>query len=128
MLNDLICPLFRLDKPCEDCSRVYGYRNHMSLSINTSKFSHEVEESKTSGNIDGPEGGFDAIMQSIVCKDIIGWRRDARKLLIFTTDADFHSAGDGRVRKIMIENLIGNLIQFFTNSSSNFLVGGYLGA
>ena len=46
-----------------------------------------------SGNLDAPEGGFDAIMQAIVCKDEIGWREKARKLLVFSTDAGFHYAG-----------------------------------
>lgn len=50
-----------------------------------------------SGNLDAPEGGFDAIMQAIVCKDQIGWREKARKLLVFSTDAGFHYAGDGKV-------------------------------
>ena len=43
--------------------------------------------------MDAPEGGFDAIMQAIVCKDEIGWREKARKLLVFSTDAGFHYAG-----------------------------------
>lgn len=42
-------------------------------------------------------GGFDAIMQAIVCKDQIGWRDQARRLLVFSTDAGFHYAGDGKV-------------------------------
>lgn len=31
-------------------------------------------------------------------KDVIGWRNDSRKLIVFSTDAGFHYAGDGRVR------------------------------
>lgn len=50
-----------------------------------------------SGNLDAPEGGFDAIMQAIVCKERIGWRDRARRLLVFSTDASFHYAGDGKV-------------------------------
>lgn len=69
----------------------------MQLNTNTSLFLEEVEKSAISGNIDGPEGGLDAIMQSIVCDHLIGWRRDARHLLIYTSDASFHFAGDGRV-------------------------------
>ena len=34
----------------------------------------EVKRAQVSGNLDAPEGGFDAIMQAIVCKDEIGWR------------------------------------------------------
>ena len=50
-----------------------------------------------SGNLDAPEGGFDAIMQAVVCQEKIRWREDARRLLVFSTDAGFHYAGDGKV-------------------------------
>lgn len=42
-------------------------------------------------------GGFDAIMQAVVCRNQIGWRPQARRLLVFSTDAGFHYAGDGKV-------------------------------
>ena len=53
----------------------------------------KVKKAPVSCNLDAPEGGFDAIMQAIVCKDIIGWRDKARRLLVFSTDAGFHYAG-----------------------------------
>lgn len=56
-----------------------------------------VKDAPVSGNLDAPEGGFDAIMQAIVCRDQIGWRDQARRLLVFSTDAGFHYAGDGKV-------------------------------
>lgn len=37
-------------------------------------------------------------MQAIVCREQIGWRERARRLLLFSTDAGFHYAGDGKVR------------------------------
>lgn len=49
-----------------------------------------------SGNIDAPEGGFDALMQVMVCPHI-GWRPQATRLIIFSTDDGFHIAGDGKV-------------------------------
>lgn len=55
-----------------------------------------MERAKVSGNLDAPEGGFDAIMQAVVCPNI-GWRKHARRLLVFSTDAGFHYAGDGKV-------------------------------
>ena len=57
----------------------------------------EVKRAHVSGNLDAPEGGFDAIMQAVVCRDRIGWRDQARRLLVFSTDAGFHYAGDGKV-------------------------------
>lgn len=56
-----------------------------------------VKAASVSGNLDAPEGGFDAIMQAVVCNREIGWRTQARRLLVFSTDALFHYAGDGKV-------------------------------
>lgn len=56
-----------------------------------------MKSANVSGNLDAPEGGFDAIMQAIVCSDKIGWRDVSRKLLVFSTDSSFHYAGDGKV-------------------------------
>jgi integrin beta 1 len=63
-----------------------------------------VRDAPVSGNLDAPEGGFDAIMQAIVCRDEIGWREKARKLLLFSTDASFHYAGDGKLGGIVKPN------------------------
>lgn len=61
-------------------------------------FQKAVAMADVSGNLDAPEGGFDAIMQAVVCKNEIGWRDQARRLLVFSTDAGFHYAGDGKVQ------------------------------
>lgn len=39
------------------------------------------------------------MMQAIVCTTEIGWRQKARHLIVFSTDAIFHIAGDGKVRE-----------------------------
>ena len=39
---------------------------------------------------DEPEGGLDALVQAIVCKDQIGWRERARHIIVFATDAHSH--------------------------------------
>ncbi|KAK6631132.1 hypothetical protein RUM43_014228 [Polyplax serrata] len=94
----------KLAEPCEGCEPPYGFKNHMPLNVNTSAFSGEVSNASVSGNLDAPEGGFDAIMQAIVCKNEIGWREKARKLLVFSTDAGFHYAGDGKLGGIVKPN------------------------
>jgi len=63
-----------------------------------------VKNASVSGNLDAPEGGFDAIMQAIVCREQIGWREKARRLLVFSTDAGFHYAGDGKLGGIVKPN------------------------
>ncbi|RWS27598.1 integrin beta-PS-like protein, partial [Leptotrombidium deliense] len=94
----------KLKEPCKDCVAPYGFRNHMPLDRNTTKFKSKVKQTSISGNLDAPEGGFDAIMQSIVCSDEINWRRESRKLLVFSTDAGFHYAGDGKLGGIVKPN------------------------
>ncbi|XP_058794525.1 integrin beta-PS-like isoform X2 [Phymastichus coffea] len=93
-----------LEEPCDGCAAPYGYRNHLCLSTNTNEFIKQVRDAPVSGNLDAPEGGFDAIMQAIVCRDEIGWRDKARKLLLFSTDAGFHFAGDGKLSGIVKPN------------------------
>lgn len=40
----------------------------LSLTEQVSRFSEEVNKQQVSRNRDAPEGGFDAIMQAVVCK------------------------------------------------------------
>jgi len=94
----------KLEHPCPGCAAPYGYKHHMRLSTDTSTFAFEVKKAQVSGNLDAPEGGFDAIMQAVVCKNEIGWRDKARRLLVFSTDAGFHYAGDGKLGGIVKPN------------------------
>ncbi|XP_078049137.1 integrin beta-PS [Augochlora pura] len=82
----------------------YGYRNQMPLTDDIYSFKEKVQRAVISGNLDGPEGGMDAIMQAIVCTKEIGWRRLARHLIVFSTDATSHIAGDGRLAGIIEPN------------------------
>lgn len=94
----------KLRMPCEDCVAPYGFKNHMPLDLDTGRFKTQVADAKVSGNLDAPEGGFDAIMQAVVCHREIGWREKARRLLLFSTDSGFHYAGDGKLGGIVKPN------------------------
>ncbi|CAI5444386.1 unnamed protein product [Caenorhabditis angaria] len=98
----------RLDKqksPCPTpCAEPYGFKHQMSLTTNTEKFKAEVDKAEISGNLDAPEGGFDAVVQALACNQTIGWRERARKMLVFSTDAGFHFAGDGRLAGVVEPN------------------------
>jgi protocadherin alpha len=79
------------------------------MNLYTCLFQHEVRGANVSGNVDAPEGGLDALMQTVVCSEKIGWRKKALRLLVFSTDNDFHMAGDGKVNaKIFDGNLLPN--------------------
>ncbi|TRY95655.1 hypothetical protein DNTS_017850 [Danionella cerebrum] len=103
-----ISPVEAIRNPCfrsfEPCPPQFGYRNILSLTDQVGRFTEEVKKQKVSKNRDSPEGGFDAIMQAVVCKEKIGWRSDASHLLIFTSDDKSHLALDARLAGIVQPN------------------------
>lgn len=94
--------------PCDGistkCEAQFGFKHVLTLTEKVSRFNEEVDKQIVSRNRDAPEGGFDAIMQAVVCKDKIGWRPDASHLLVYTTDAKTHLALDGRIAGIVQPN------------------------
>lgn len=49
-------------------------------------------------------GGFDALMQVMVCDQEVGWRNISRRVIIFTTDQSFHMAMDGKLGGLVTPN------------------------
>ncbi|XP_067334038.1 integrin beta-3-like [Channa argus] len=97
-----------ITNPCigisDTCQAQFGFKHVLSLTDQVARFTEEVKKQQVSRNRDAPEGGFDAIMQAVVCKEKIGWRPDASHLLVFTTDAKTHTALDGRIAGIVQPN------------------------
>ncbi|NXD14943.1 ITB8 protein, partial [Nothocercus nigrocapillus] len=63
-----------------DCMPPHGYIHVLSLTDNIAEFRNAVNKQKISGNIDTPEGGFDAMLQAAVCQLHQGrFRLDIRK-------------------------------------------------
>ncbi|XP_053121596.1 integrin beta-3 isoform X2 [Hemicordylus capensis] len=97
-------PCYDLKPPDNHCLPMFGYKHVLALTDEVERFNEEVKKQNVSRNRDAPEGGFDAIIQAIVCDDKIGWRQDASHLLVFTTDAKTHIALDGRLAGIVTPN------------------------
>lgn len=60
----------KLLNPCtadQNCTSPFSYKNVLSLTENGQRFNSLVSQQQISGNLDSPEGGFDAIMQVAVC-------------------------------------------------------------
>ncbi|TRY74801.1 hypothetical protein TCAL_07115 [Tigriopus californicus] len=93
-------------KNCQQkkCPLPYSFQHQMSLGPDARLFQRKVKEAPLSGNIDNPEGGFDGLVQVIVCSKQVGWRDKARRVIIFTTDQTFHIAGDGKLGGIVVPN------------------------
>ncbi|KAG7463909.1 hypothetical protein MATL_G00181570 [Megalops atlanticus] len=80
-----------------NCVPSFGFRHLLSLTDKVDRFNEEVQKQMVSRNRDAPEGGFDAILQAAVCKERIGWRKEAFHLLVFATDDVPHLALDGKL-------------------------------
>ncbi|VCX30797.1 unnamed protein product [Gulo gulo] len=95
----------KLRHPCptrlERCQPPFSFRHVLSLTGDAKAFEREVGRQNVSGNLDSPEGGFDAILQAALCQEQIGWRNVSR-LLVFTSDDTFHTAGDGKLGGIFM--------------------------
>ncbi|KAJ6634353.1 hypothetical protein lerEdw1_014068 [Lerista edwardsae] len=63
------------DNPCTgykvfpSCVPSFGFRHLLSLTDKVDRFNEEVQKQRVSRNRDAPEGGFDAILQAVVCED-----------------------------------------------------------
>lgn len=79
-----------------NASLTYSFRHHLKLVDDFGQFKKELSEAPSGASRDPQEGGLDALAQVLVCKDIIGWRNESRKIVVFLTDGPYHAAGDGK--------------------------------
>ncbi|XP_053323554.1 integrin beta-8 [Spea bombifrons] len=98
----------RIKNQCSDfhlhCMPPHGFIHVLPLTDNITEFKNIVGKQKISGNIDTPEGAFDAMLQAAVCHKDIGWRKEAKRLLIVMTDQTSHLALDSKLAGIVLPN------------------------
>ncbi|XP_044149121.1 integrin beta-8 [Bufo gargarizans] len=98
----------RLKNQCsvynKNCMPPHGFIHVLSLTNNITHFKEIVSKQKISGNIDDPEGAFDAMLQAAVCHKEIGWRKEAKRLIILMTDQTSHLALDSKLAGIVTPN------------------------
>ncbi|XP_030610581.1 integrin beta-4 isoform X2 [Archocentrus centrarchus] len=85
----------KLKQPWPDSDPPFSFKNVIKLTSDLKEFTEKLQKEQISGNLDAPEGGFDAILQAAVCGDKIGWRKDSTHLLVFSTESAFHYEVDG---------------------------------
>uniref|UniRef100_A0A7N5ZSS9 Integrin beta n=1 Tax=Anabas testudineus TaxID=64144 RepID=A0A7N5ZSS9_ANATE len=85
----------KLKEPWPNSDPPFAFQNVIKLTKDLDFFTSELQNERISGNLDPPEGGFDAILQAAVCGDKIGWRNHSTHLLVFSTESAFHYEGDG---------------------------------
>ncbi|XP_062388376.1 integrin beta-4 isoform X2 [Sardina pilchardus] len=85
----------KLKEPWTNSDPPFSFQNAIKLTSNITSFREKLQRERISGNLDAPEGGFDAILQTAVCESDIGWRNEATHLLVFSTESAFHYEADG---------------------------------
>ena len=60
-------PLPRLKEPWPNSDPPFSFKNVISLTEDVEEFRTKLKGERISGNLDAPEGGFDAILQTAVC-------------------------------------------------------------
>ncbi|XP_014825792.1 PREDICTED: integrin beta-4 isoform X3 [Poecilia mexicana] len=85
----------KLKQPWPDSDSPFSFKNVIPLIKDVNSFTAKLQKERISGNLDAPEGGFDAILQAAVCKKEIGWREGSTHLLVFSTESAFHYEADG---------------------------------
>ncbi|XP_015842615.1 integrin beta-4 isoform X1 [Peromyscus maniculatus bairdii] len=85
----------KLKEPWPNSDPPFSFKNVISLTESVEEFLDKLQGERISGNLDAPEGGFDAILQTAVCTRDIGWRADSTHLLVFSTESAFHYEADG---------------------------------
>ncbi len=87
------------------CRQPYSLYHQIPLSTLSGKeFERIVKKAPLAGNVDNPEGGLDALLQVMLCDQVIGWRNSSRKVILLATDMDFHYALDGKLVGILQPN------------------------
>lgn len=98
----------KLANPCSNyevqCRPAHGFIHVLPITENMTEFTRVIKKQRISGNMDTPEGGFDAMLQVIVCKKDIGWRPEAKHLLLVMTDQPSHLALDSKLAGIVVPN------------------------
>lgn len=85
----------KLKEPWPNSDAPFSFKNVISLTEDVDEFRTKLQGERISGNLDAPEGGFDAILQTAVCTQNIGWRPESTHLLVFSTESAFHYEADG---------------------------------
>uniref|UniRef100_A0A8C9ULJ6 Integrin beta n=1 Tax=Spermophilus dauricus TaxID=99837 RepID=A0A8C9ULJ6_SPEDA len=85
----------KLKEPWPNSDPPFSFKNVISLTEDVNEFRSKLQGERISGNLDAPEGGFDAILQTAVCTGAIGWGPPSTHLLVFSTESAFHYEADG---------------------------------
>lgn len=97
-----------VDKPAgsfgSEYSGDYVYKTDLALTASGADFKATLDDLTVFYGGDYPESQLEALYQLALRADEVGFRNEARKVVVLTTDADYHKAGDGLSAGILADN------------------------
>jgi hypothetical protein len=95
-----------IDKPIAPFGNAsdYVYQLDLPLTADGSALTAVVNGLDASGGKDGPEAQLEALLQTAVRMNEIGFRPDALRVVVLCTDAGYHEAGHGASAGIFVPN------------------------
>ncbi|MEB3340664.1 cadherin-like domain-containing protein [Okeania sp.] len=82
----------------------YVYKTEQELTKSKNDFQDAMDSLKTRVGGDFPESQLEALMQVALREEEVGYRKNSRKVVVLSTDADYHEAGDGKKGGITTPN------------------------
>ena len=83
-------------KLCDECAIPDVFRHQLTLTnISHDEFAVKLKDVKFAATIEDTEATLEAMLQVVACPDIIGWRKNAKRILLVSTESIAHFAGDG---------------------------------
>lgn len=87
-----------IDKPKSPfgARRDFVYKTEEAITKSRTDFQKAMDGLKIGSGEDGPESQLEALMQVALREKEVGYRKNSRKVVVLSTDADYHQAGDGK--------------------------------
>jgi protocadherin alpha len=88
----------------DSCDPTYVFRLHLPLTNDETQFREVLEKATIRGNLDAPEATLEALLQTVACRENMGWRNGSLRIVMVLTDAGFKTALDGKVATLLTRN------------------------
>ena len=95
-----------IDKPATGLGgrRDYVYQTEQAITKTRADFQKAMDGLKIGNGWDVPEAQLEGLMQVALREKEVGYRKNSRKVVVLSTDAEYHEAGDGKKAGIKTAN------------------------
>ena len=108
---------------CDDCAIPDVFRHRLSLgNISNDEFAVKLKDVSFAATIEDTEASLEAMLQVVVCQDVIGWRKNSKRILLVSTESIAHFSGDGLFSGLLSQH-DGNC---YTNSEGVYSAAEHL--